>query len=94
MNVGQIRYLTAVLLVAIATAARGVRLRQASEQYFTSFQQRAQRLRHTIGRPQQAQVFCGRPALRMPFIGQSAFAPARAGPPLAILQPGKARIRQ
>ena len=39
------------------------RLRQASEQYFTASQVRAQRLRQTIGRPQAAHGFCGRLAL-------------------------------
>jgi hypothetical protein len=34
--------------------------RQASEQNFTSFQVRAQRRRHVIGRPHPAQIFWGR----------------------------------
>jgi hypothetical protein len=38
-------------------------LRQASEQYFTSCQQRAQRLRQLIGRPQALQGLLGKDCL-------------------------------
>jgi hypothetical protein len=37
--------------------------RQRSLQYFTASQFLAQLLRHTMGRPQAAQIFCGKLAL-------------------------------